>query len=307
MVSITSKSQSFDKFKVDNPTIHWAASTNQLKAVLWVYKVYPQEFSVKGVNNLLKAGGFTNRTTSPKQGISVVNSSNTCSLMVNPQEGFIRYWNHFASANHWDKSNHLWEVVRGLPSQKETERLGLKFLKQFGIERKDLAQREDGHLISFGEERKRSYFDRRKQKNVDDEILTRGIFFNRRIDGVNFAGIGIGSGCEIEFGNAAKISKFNLVWRNLQPYEQYKTKAQDEIKQSILAGDVVLTHKNFVDGRDVKSITITDCSPLYMGADEDSKQDTVSPLGKIEAIANIGTTSIDVELYCSILSTNRIK
>lgn len=304
IVSIAANAQSFDSFKVNNPTVHWAAS-NQLKSALWVYKVIPQEFSVKGVNNLLKMGGFTNRISNGKQGISVVNSSNTCNLVVNPQLGYIRYFDEYAPANHWDRTNHLHEIVKGLPKQKDTERLGVKLLKQFGIYRTDLAQRDDGRLLTFGEQETRSYYDRRKGKPVDDEVFTRGIFFNRRIDGVNFAGMGIGSGCEIQFGNDAKISKFNLVWRNLKPYEQYTVKRSDEIEQSILNGDAMLTHKNFVEGNAVRAITVTEISPLYMGADEMTRQDIVSPFAKIEAVADIGTTNIEIELYCPILTTNK--
>jgi len=305
-VSLPANAQTFDKFTVDNPIVYWTASTNQLNAELWVYKVYPQEFSINGVNHLLKAGGFTNRIINQKQGISVVNSSNTCKIVVNPQLGIIQYWNEYAAANRWDKSTHIHEAVTGLPRQKEIDGLGLKLLKRFGIEKSDLAKKENGHLITFGENRTRSYFDRKTQKYVDDEVFMRGIIFNRRIDGVNFAGIGIGSGCQIDFGNNGNIARFNLVWRNLQPYQKYKTKTPDEIKQSILNGESSLTHKNFVNGLDVKTITITEYSPLYMGADDNETPQFCSPFGKIEAVANTGTTNVEIELYCPILSTNII-
>lgn len=305
VITITANAQSFDTFQVNHPTIVWNAKTNYQSA-LWIYKVTTQQFSVKAVNNLLKIGGFTNRLTNGKQGISVSNSSNRCNLVVYPAQGIIRYGNLFAAANHWDRTNHLVEPVKELPDDKQVEKLGLKLLKQFGIQRKDLAQKEDGHLISFGENTTRGYFDRRTGKYIDNEVLTRGIIFNRRIDSVNFAGIGVGSGCQIEFGNSAKISKFNLVWRNLKPYEQCAVKRPDEIAESILNGDAVLTHKNFVEGNAVQAITITEFSPLYMGADEMTKQDVVSPFGKIEAVAYTGTTNIQIELYCPILTTNRI-
>lgn len=191
-----------------------------------------------------------------------------------------------------------------MPNDAKAEKLGLKFLKQFGIQHADLAQNAKGHLLTFGEKRTRGYFDRRRGKYVDDELIARGIFFNRRIDGVNFAGIGIGSGCEIMFGNHAKIANFKLVWRNLQPYEHRQVACPDEIIRYIRDGQAVMTHKNLVNPADVKRLTITDCSPLYMGAAGEETQDFVYPFAQLEAIASLGDTNENIQLYCPILSTN---
>ena len=138
-------------------------------------------------------------------------------------------------------------------------------------------------------------------------MIARGIFFNRRIDGVNFAGIGAGGGCQIKFSNHAKIADFRLVWRNLQPYKQYRVASPDEILSYIRDGQAVLTHKNLVNPADVKKLTITDCSPLYMGADGKEAQDLVYPFAQVEAVADLGTSSTNIQLYCPILSTNLIE
>jgi hypothetical protein len=305
--------ESFSKFQVNNTVIHWVAPTNQLCAALWTYKVTPQHFKIVAVSNLITMGSFTMQDE--QHGHRVISSSNedtlfffskerVCNLTVVPPQGRIEYWDGYAAANHWDKTNHFNELVDGLPSEVQTVELGLKLLKQFGINRTDLAQKSDGHLITFGETKTRSYFDRRTQKYIDNEILTRGIFLNRQIDGVAFAGIGLGGGCEIEFGNHGKIARFNLIWRDLQPYEHYKLASRDEIAQLINDGKAVLTHKNMVNPNDVKTVTITEISPLYMGASENESQDFVYPFAKLEATAETGYTNIDIELYCPILSTN---
>lgn len=293
------------QFKVNNPTILWGAPTNKLGASLWIYKVAPQVFPFKAINHVLELGGFTNRVK-VSQAMSIGNSSNTCQLVIIPEQGYVRYWDGFAEANHWDRTNHLWETVKGLPSQSDIEKLGLKFMKQWNIRRDELAQ-TNGHLITFGENTKRSYYDRRTAKFVSDEIKSRGIFFIRRLDGVNFLGIGVGAGCEIEFANNAKVSQFNLIWRNYQPYERYKVATPEQIKQSILEGKTILTKKNFVVSTDVKTVTIDEVIPAYIGADEFEHQEYLYPFARIEATANMGTNKVGIELYCPILSTNLVK
>jgi len=297
---------SFTKFHINNTQITWTAPTNQLCAVLWTYKVVPQVFSEKEISELMHSSLINNKIKEVREPLHYSNSSNTCSLVVIPAQGYIKYFDEFAPPNHWDSTNHLWERVEGLPNKTKIEQLGLKLLKQFGIKRTELAQNKDSHLITFGENKTRSYFDRRTNKYIDDEVIARGIFFNRRIDGVNFAGIGLGGGCEIEFGNNAKIADFKLVWRNLQRYEHYKVATQDEIKQFIFNGSAVLTHKNYVNPANIRQLTITDISPLYMGANGNEIQNFIYPFAKIEAIADVGNTNQEIELYCPILSTNKV-
>ncbi len=293
---------SLPKFSIRNPEIIWVAPTNQSRKTFWIYKVVPQNFSISAISNLMVMGFFTNQIASTEKPLRFVNASNTCSLFVKPSQGCIEYWNEFAPANHWDRTNHLWEQVKGVPSQNRVEKLGLKFLKQFGIQRDDLAQKSNGDLLTFGEKQTRSYFDRRRGKDVDDEVTERGIFFNRRIDGVNFAGIGLGGGGEIEFGNHAKIANFKLIWRNLQPYKLCRIASPDEIISYIRNGQAVMTHKNLVNPADIEKLTITDYSPVYMGAGRDEAQNFVYPFAQVEAIANFGKTSVDIQIDCPILS-----
>jgi hypothetical protein len=286
--------------------IKWAV-LGGLRTNLWSYKVVPQSFPAKGIDALLSDSPLTNRFSAPvSEPFSLVNISNTCTLRVDPVQGWIKFWNYFAEANLWDKTNHLHEAVRGLPETEQMEKRGLKLLKQFGIGRDDLAQ-EDGRLITFGEKETRNYTDRRTGQPVEDEVVGRGIFFTRRIDGVNFAGIGLRGGCEIKFGNDAKIASFKLVWRGLKPYKDWKTARPDEMIQFIQNGEAVMTHKALLNQADVKNLTITGCLPLYMGAEDEEKQDVVYPFAQVDAVADLGTNTLDVQFYCPILSTNLIQ
>ncbi len=295
----------FPQFQVNKETeITWTA-TKHLRDMFWTYKVVPQTFSVDGITELLRQGSFTNRITAGSERLAFVNSSNTCTLQIIPATGRIKYWNEYAPAAHWDRTNHLWERVEGVPDESQVEKLGVEFLtKYFGIQRSDLSQRADGHLITFGEKKTRGYFDRRTQKDVEDEVTARGIFFIRRLDGVDFAGIGNGGGCEIEFGNHAKISEFKLNWPNLQPFEKYAAATQSELVQFIQDGKAVMTHKNLVNPAEIKSLTITDVAPFYWGTSAVEPQSFVYPFAQVNATANMGYTNEDIQLYCPILSTN---
>ncbi len=304
---------SLPQFQVHNLEMVWTAPTNQSRAVLWIYKVVPQCFSGAIVSNLMALGSLTvedGKKWPPKisstntEPLLFVNRSNTCTLLMVPSQGRIEYHNEYAPANHWDKANRLHEPVIGLPTDAGVQKQGLKFLNQFGIQRPDLAQKPDGHLITFGTTETRSYFDRGRGKYVDDETISRGVFFNRRIDGINVAGIGIGGGCEIVYGNHAKLAEFKLVWRNLQPYEFRPVASPEEIMQNIREGKAVMTHKNLVNPALIQRLTITDCSLLYTGAAGNVPQDFACPFVQLEAVAKIAGTNASVQLYCPILSTH---
>jgi len=292
-------------FKADDSCIIYNAATNQSKGSIWVYKVVPQTFSVKALNYLLKLGDFTNNLL-VSQGLSVCNKSNTCTINVILPQGRIKYSNLGAAANRWDKTNHLWQVVQDVPSQDKVEMLGLKFLKHFGITRKDLAQSKKGRLISYGETCTRGYYDRHTKTNIENEITARGIFFTRRVDGVNFTGIGLHGGAYIEFANHGCVSDFKLLWRNLERYECYRIKNSAEIIESIRNGEAVLLNREYVCTAEIKAISINDVVPLYAGADETQNQSFVYPFAKVEATAEFKQTNVALSFFCPILSTNKI-
>jgi len=74
--------------------------------------------------------------------------------------------------------------------------------------------------------------------------------------------------------------------------------------QFIQNGRAVVTHKNPVNPAMVKKLTIVGCVPLYLGAEGEEKQDVVYPFAELDAIADLGTNTSDVQFYCPILSTN---
>ena len=302
----------YPKFQINKDSqLTWNA-TNHLQENLWTYKIIPQHFPSSVISNLVAMEKFTwQDERNGHQDISDTNEgtlffyskARLSNFSVVPAEGKINYLNGQATASHWDKTNHLWEEVDGVPNNDELEKLGLDFIKPFGIQRSDLAQRADGHLITWGDKKTRSYHDRRTNKYIEDEVTARGIYFVRRINGVDFVGIGLRGGCVIEFGNQAKISDFQLNWPNLQPFEQYNVATQSELIGFIQDGNAVMTHMNRINPAEIKSLTIT---PFYWGTGADEHQTIVYPFAQVNATANLGYTNEDIQLYCPILSTNRL-
>jgi|SRR5665213_58359 len=303
---------SFPRFQMAKPVVTWTA-TNKTRPMVWTYKVLPSHFPATAISNLMAAGSFTmqdekhgHKTLSDtnKETLWFFDKKRQCNLTVVPSQGWIEYWNGGAPARMSDRSTHRPAPAVGLPDATNIEILGLQFLNQFGIQRRDLVQQADGHLLTYGEKKTRSYMDKKIDKYIDDEVYARGIFFNRRLDGLSFASIGLDGGAVIEFGNHGKISDVKMVWRNLQRYEQRTVASPDAIMQAVLDGKAVLTHKNLVKPGDVKRLTITDFSLLYMGAPAKETQNVVYPFAQLEAVADMGTNSVDIQLYCPVMTKN---
>ncbi len=160
----------YHKFSISsNVEVTWAA-TNHLRDKLWTYKIVPQHFPSSVISNLVAMGKFTwqdvrnghrDISDTNEEPILFYSKSRLSNLSVIPTEGKINYLNGQATASYWDKTNHLWEKVDGVPNDSELEKLGLDFIKPYGIQRSDLAQKSNGHLITWGDKKTRSYHDRR--------------------------------------------------------------------------------------------------------------------------------------------------
>ena len=307
--AVAGSSPSFDatfpKFEVNNLGIKWSAPTNNQCASLWIYKVVPQLFPPSAISNLLVMGSFTNAEFRATELVFLRNKEKTRRLKIVPAQGWIEYVDEDAPARMSGRESHRPEPVERVPDRAKVEKLALKLLDELGIQRTNLAAKPNGRPLAFGEQQTRGYMDKKRGKYVNNEVFIRGIFFDRQIDGVNFAGIGIGGGVEVEYGNNRKIAKLNIVWRNLQPYEHRLVASPDEIMRRICEGQAVMTHKNVVNPAEVKKLTVTDCSPLYMGAAGEQAQDFVYPFAQIEAIADMGNTNVPVQLYCPILTPGK--
>jgi hypothetical protein len=299
------------RFLPTNCEIMWGTPTNQYPKVLWIYKTIPQHFSNEAISNLVALGSLTtcdksdedrSRFSAEERAIAKTaswfeNQDERRSLGIFPATGFIRYRDQ--------KADDIHSVIEDVPSEATTQELGLKLLGQIGIPRSELATKPNSSdLLTFKEIRTRGHLD--KERRPVKETDSRGVFFVRQIGGVSFAGIGVGGGFHVRFFSHAKVAQLELVWRDLQPYKKYAVASPGQIMQWIKDGKavVILPDEGKVNPREVKKLTITEISPLYMGALGETRQDFTYPFAKLDTIADTGQTNVGVQLYCPILSNN---
>jgi len=292
--------------------IVWSAPTNKQAAALWIYRNIPQDFSARTISNLMTLGAFTlddKKTLSDedramdKHGIAFANEKEKRYLGISPALGLVEYQDQ--------KAEDMTKPIRGLPSEAKVERLALKYLKQIGIPISEFATKSEKGvaLLSFRDQKTRGYFDKANKKFVQ-EVDCRGISFVRRVAGVNFAGIGVAGGFYVSFGNSGRIAKLELVWRKLEPYQRYEIASPEQTVAWIKEGKALMPYPLMnpdLNAGEISRLTIKDFSPLYKGALADEPEEFTFPFAKLDCVARVGKTNVNLQLYCPILSTNRIK
>ncbi|HTQ50752.1 MAG TPA: hypothetical protein VMJ12_08570 [Candidatus Acidoferrales bacterium] len=290
-----------------NAEITWGVPTNQQPMELWVYRTIPQNFSPNAISNLMALGSFTTndqRKLTAEEGaidknaLAFVTKDENRSLGISPALGWIIY-----------KDNRAFDVrdkIQGVPSDAKAKKLALKLLDEIGIPRSELVKEsKNGEPLTFRETGTRgpTYHTKTKTTTGKNEIDSRGVFFIRQIEGVSFAGIGVAGGFYVRFVSRAKVQELELVWRNLQRWKEFQVASPDQIVQWIKEGRAVMPAPN-VNPNEVIKLTITQISPLYMGELGGKRQDFTYPFGSLNAIADLGRTNVNLQLYCPILSMN---
>lgn len=291
--------------------IIWAAPINKQPTALWIYKNVPQEFSTRAISNLMALGSFTTNDirklsdeerAMDKNGLALVNKEETRYLGISPALGFIVYRD--------DKANDMMGRVEGVPSDAKVKKLALELLDKIGISSSGFATKSSkkNDLLAFGNKEIRGHFDPKKKKFIK-EVDKRGIFFIRKVDGVNFAGIGVAGGFHVEFTSHEKVANLELIWRNLQPYQQYETASPEQIVAWIKEGKAVMPYplmNSDLKPSEINKLTIKGFSPLYKGALADEPQEFTFPFAQLNCVAVVGKTNVNLQLYCPILSTNEV-
>lgn len=263
----------------------WAVAPTNWPDALWVYKVVPQNFAEPVVSNLMAIGSFTqkDRTKSPsylsdvdKKTIYFVNDSKY--LAICPTLGYVEYHDGNADAR-------MGEPVIGVPEESAVLPLGLKYLRMAGIDRSQLAVRPGTEaLFLHGEKGDRNYVDKTSGQRIE-AVDSRGVFFLRRIDNIDFNGIGIHGGVNIRFGNNSNVVDFKICWRNLIPYELRACPTPEQIAQWIHSGKATLMPGPGATPQNVSRFAISKGRFFYEGKPGDEAMDFVSPYAFVDVAA----------------------
>lgn len=277
--------------------IIWNVPTNHLPSSVLVYKIIPQNFAPVVVSNLMALGSFTmkdrlNIKGQPPFSVYFKNKDGTRQLGVVPTFGFIYYYDSNAQA----KGR---ETPVGVPSEKEVYQLGLEYIQKLGIDRSQLATVGDSTELRAVKNLERGgWFDKKNGTNVE-QIYMRGVFFIRRVNGIDFDGIAHG-GVHFEFGNHGKISRLEVLWKGLEPYELHSTLNANQLIEELRSGKGKWLPPS--PGPMVKKITIYEVEPLYRGIREDDEEHKfLEPYMRLETYVDNGSTNIVADFDCPII------
>jgi hypothetical protein len=288
-------------------SLFWKAPTNDLPAHLWTYRVLPSEFSSAAISNLTVLGSFTEKDRDRTKALNPIfnhsdrasyrTSDGTRELDMFPNLGWIYYYNSNAEARH---------NGNGVPkNEKKTLKLAIDYLQKVGIDLSQLAtkpHRSDlqaayilGNLTIYHTNHTQTSF-----------VNKRGVMVARAVDGVSFWAKGSRDGFSMEFGNDAKISRLEILWRKLQRDTLYPVVKPETILKWIRDGKTswdVATED--LDWPSVKKMTINEITPYYFGQNHDTLQDSVYPFATLKTTVETGQTNRTIYLFCPIIDETK--
>ncbi|MCI0748024.1 MAG: hypothetical protein L0Y58_21665 [Verrucomicrobia subdivision 3 bacterium] len=291
------------EFTATNISIVWNAPTNHWPTSLWVYKVVPQEFSSVAVSNLMAIGGFTMKDRSHIEGqrpdkrlLYFANRERTRHLGIVPMLG----WAYYRDEKARDVGK---ERAKGVPSEAEALDLALKWLDKLRLSRDDLARRDDSSEFYVNRDvRERSWRDKTTGEHMK-EVISRGVSFVRRVDGVDFTGIGSDAGFYVSFGSEARVADLELVWRNLKRDRRRTAASPEEILERIKRGKARMVPMTAVDLKNANSLTVDKAEPCYLGESGDTPQEFVYPFAALECTIEFqDRPKTRVAIKCPIIS-----
>ena len=240
--------------------IIWSAPTNDWPSSLWVYKTVPQIFPSAVISNLLAMAAFTMAENLGTNGrwlydwndLNFETPDQKRHLWICSTYGYIEYEDLTAESE-------IEKMSIGVPSEAEAYPLALDYLRKFGIDRSQLATRTSTNDYTGKTDlgirrylRRRGWIDQTTHKEVQD-VSQQGIYFVRKVDGVDMDGITHG-GVTIGFGQHAKISELKITWRGLEPFKLLPTFSPAQIMEEIRLGHVKWRPSN-PSPNDLKRIT----------------------------------------------------
>jgi len=283
--------------------IVWSVPTNSWPSSLWTYRVVPQSFSPAVISNLMALGKFTERNRTNIPGRPPFNNSQMSYFSNEKGTRYLGILQPLGWIYYKDEAAESLTNPICVPNDDEALQLANEYLRVIGIDRSQLSEKSDGfQLRVYRELGRATWLDEQNHKEIS-ATNSRGVYFIRRIDGVDFIGLGVQGGVFFNFGNNAQLIDLKIVWKGLEPSQLHKTLDQHEFVKMFAEGrgkwNPPLANLN-----DIKKITITRVAPYYRGVDGDDDEATlIKPFAFLTTIIDYGNTHVAGYWECQILST----
>jgi hypothetical protein len=219
------------------------------------------------------------------------NKDGTRELGIVPTYGYVYYFDRGAKAIGRQLAEHV-------PTEEEAYKLGLRCIQKLGLAPSEFATVGDSSELQAVKTLERAgWFDKEKGTNIE-HINMQGVFFIRRVNGIDIDGINHG-GINFEFGNHGKISRLELLWKGLEPYELHPTFTANQLIEELRSGKGKWIQSG--PGPVIKKITIYEVQPLYRGIlADDEEHKFLEPYVRLETYVYNGSTNIVADFDCPI-------
>lgn len=288
-----------------NAQIVWQIPSNALPKTLWVYhRILPHVFPADVLSNAvvlasLQSRGFPSSTTNDFRILQQEpeNWPGPISILfeIRPADACLYYLPGGGPVSQKEIPND--EVI--IRTARRTARL-------LGLDQSELKQDK--------------IFTRWMDEDQDTHnILGRGVFFPRQLDGIRFFSMSDSGdateGFSMEFGERGQIRGFSVRWSDLERDRNQRVATEDEITRCIRAHKAIIVPNFKPDDfawlktlAGAKKLTILKVIPYYgEGAfgeipTNDAPYAYATPFAELEAVADVGDTRVPVKLLSPILS-----
>lgn len=241
--------------------VEWKLPTNQLPAVVRIFKVVPTTFSSVIISNLVSWGGFTktNRIWFSEDGKRIPNdtlvfrkNNDRQWLTIDPASGQAKLYNPIFP----------WAMPEGVPDKPRAYLLATNILRRLGISTNELIL-EDARPKAWFYEGETTIYPK------GSEPITRrshmGVEFRRQLDGIPC----VWEHIHIDFETHEQITQLEIEWRSLMPSKPYSVASAKQITAWIEEGRTRVqslegpNDARWVNIADLKRITIIGATLRY--------------------------------------------
>jgi hypothetical protein len=289
-----------------NVQIVWKAPTNDLPQNLSIYRRLPRTFSTAAISTALALTPITSA-------IPLVSSTNGVYLRDrtregdDPMAGYFRVDPEHANIG-FQAKYHYSGSPADIPSDEAVATRAWEIAAQLGLDRRGLAQKEIATNMCDCD---------LKGRATTNNPCGHEISLARRVDGVDF--YSSEEGLSIEFGSRGQIRSFSLTWPNLKQVESHPIASPEQIIRCIRTHQTPMSHPSWEDGSylmkvkelaKARKLTVTKVTAFYgegqygQEPKDQGPAEFVSPFAELDVIADFGTTTTSVRLFCPILETD---